>query len=116
LLRKIEDMLTLSFSLSELILFVDLSNLIAEKMVQEVDRDNQVVWKCTECGKQWAKKSKCQRHVETHIVGASVQCMLCQKIFKNRPCLDAHMLQRHKGERDIDLYGKFNYDTFFGCK
>jgi hypothetical protein len=101
---------------SELILFVDLSNLIAEKMVQEVDRDNQVVWKCTECGKQWAKKSKCQRHVETHIVGASVQCMLCQKMFKNRPCLNAHMLQRHKGERDIDLYGKFNYDTFFGCK
>jgi len=96
----------------------DLSILILEKMVRQVDRDNQVVWHCLDCGKNWSKKSKCQRHVETHIVGASVECMLCQKMFKNRPCLDAHMLQQHKGERSIDIYGKFhNFSTgpFFSC-
>ena len=87
--------------------------------MQLVDSDSQVMWQCLECGKQWPKKSKCQRHVETHIVCASVQCLLCQKMFKNKPCLDAHMLQRHKGERDIDIYGKLqnfkSSDNFFKC-
>ena len=81
--------------------------------------NNQVVWQCMDCGKLWPKKSNCERHVETHIVGTNVQCKLCGKMFKNRPCLDTHMLQRHKGERDIDIYGKSqnasSYDNFFEC-
>ena len=49
-------------------------------------------------------KGEVQAATVTHIKTASVRCSLCPyiNVFKNQPSLDAHMLARHKGQRDID--------------
>jgi len=94
---------------------LDIINLqIMERMEQVVDEKNQLVYRCQVCYKQWIKKSKCMRHIETHIdsIFTGQRCPHCDKMFKNKPCLDAHMLQKHRGERDIDI-GHSLFDPLF---
>ena len=73
-------------------------------MVLVSNEFGQSCWRCIDCGKQWVEKAKCKRHAVTHIKTASIPCSLCPfvNVFKNRPSLDAHMLARHKGQREID--------------
>jgi len=73
-----------------------LDSLIEGKMTRVLDDKNQYVWQCLVCGKSWIKKSKCSRHVETHIGGTDIQCAYCDSTYKNRPSLKCHMYAAHR--------------------
>eukprot|EP00092_Neocalanus_flemingeri_P037160 GFUD01040449.1.p1 GENE.GFUD01040449.1~~GFUD01040449.1.p1 ORF type:complete len:350 (-),score=96.93 GFUD01040449.1:265-1314(-) len=75
---------------------VILDSLIDGKMTRVLDDKNQYVWQCLVCGKSWIKKSKCSRHVETHIGGTDIQCAFCDSTYKNRPSLKCHMYAAHR--------------------
>lgn len=64
-------------------------------MIRVQGADGQFLWQCVECGKGWLKKSKCSRHVETHMDGTAVKCPYCEVTYKNRHSLMTHM-QVHK--------------------
>jgi len=73
-----------------------LDSLIEEKMARVLDENSQYVWQCQVCWKSWMKKSKCSRHVETHISGADIKCPYCESTYKNRPSLKCHIYAAHK--------------------
>jgi len=73
-----------------------LDALIEEKMARVLDDKNQYVWQCQVCWKSWMKKSKCSRHVETHITGADIKCPYCESTYKNRPSLKCHLYAAHR--------------------
>jgi len=73
-----------------------LDSLIEEKMARVLDDKNQYVWQCQICWKSWMKRSKCSRHVETHITGADIKCPYCESTYKNRPSLKCHLYAVHK--------------------
>jgi len=54
---------------------------------------------CNLCGKKFARKYECSRHVKTvHeeiTVPASISCSICGKIFKNSQSLKTHMRGVH---------------------
>jgi len=73
-----------------------LDSLIEGKMTRILDDNNQYVWQCTVCLKTWSRKSKCSRHVETHIGGTDIQCPYCESTCKNRPSLKCHLYAAHR--------------------
>ena len=54
------------------------------------------VWTCTACDYTTNDRSNVKRHVETHIIGLSYFCDLCNKEFRLKNSLNAHKYSVHK--------------------
>ena len=76
------------------------------------------VWKCKVCGKTSNYKKDMRDHAESHILGISHTCNICNKSFSNRPSLRPHINHIHNGQLTCDLCGKsgMNKSTYYHHK
>ena len=52
-------------------------------------------WHCLVCGKFWVAKKQCSRHMQSHLVGITLPCEICDKIFASKRSLQSHMSRFH---------------------
>ena len=76
-------------------LFLDLDNIIKEKMSQAVDERGMKLWQCNDCGYARERKSDVTKHVERRHIEMQVACDLCNAIFSSRQSLKEHAKYKH---------------------
>jgi hypothetical protein len=56
-----------------------------------MESDGQAAWHCLVCGKSWVEKTKCRIHMQVHLVGLSLPCTKCKKVFGSMRNLKQHV-------------------------
>ena len=74
-------------------------------MEKRVDSNDGPIWQCVKCDKFSKNKGNLKKHVEIHITGLCFPCKFCDKTFKTRNVLNAHM-HTNKPCNDAKIFEK----------
>ena len=61
-----------------------------KKVEESYSRDNNGIYSCHYCRKEFKKRGNAREHVEFHFDGLSLNCNYCEKIFRSRNNLRQH--------------------------
>lgn len=67
-----------------------------EEKIRELYDKRDGVWRCVACDYNTTNNGNVRKHVETHIIGLSYSCNLCNKEFRLRNSLNLHRYSVHK--------------------
>ena len=59
-------------------------------------------WHCLVCGKLWPMKKQCTRHMESHLVGITLPCDICDKNYGSKKSLKTHKSRYHRNSSKSD--------------
>ena len=68
-----------------------------EQIEQNIIRNTDNTFSCQFCGKNSGKvRSYIRNHIESHLVGLSFNCPMCEKTFRTRSSLANHKYLKHR--------------------
>ena len=79
-----------------LVMNTEVEDHIKEKINSMMERLENRLWSCTQCGKTSKERRDLGRHVETHIEGVTYPCPSCGKPYRSKRALDSHFSQQHE--------------------
>ena len=69
---------------------------VDEQIEQNIVKNFDGTYLCSMCGKTSRTKSNAKCHIETHLVGLSFNCPVCERKFKSRNSLAMHKSTKHR--------------------
>ena len=83
--------------------YSDQMNLLTSYKMTKMETEGSSAWYCLVCGKSWVRKSSCMRHMQTHLVGITLPCTECNKVFGSKNALEVHLrICQRKGQNKTE--------------
>ena len=70
--------------------YSDQMNILTTFKMTKMTNEDTSAWCCLICGKSWVVRDKCRRHMQTHLVGVTVPCARCGKMFGSKRSMNKH--------------------------
>ena len=71
-------------------------NVFDQSLFENMEQNSEGLYVCKLCDKTIKMKTHMKYHIETHIVGLTFQCHICEKNFKSRNSLNVHRTLYHR--------------------
>ena len=71
-------------------------NVYDQSLYENMEQNSEGMYVCKLCDKTIKMKTHMKYHIETHIVGLTFQCHICEKNFKSRNSLNVHRTLYHR--------------------
>ena len=76
---------------------------VNDQIEQNISRNLDGTYSCQICGKKSRTTQHIKNHIETHVVGLTYNCPMCEKTFRSRPSLGMHKSKFHK---NVSILGR----------
>ena len=70
--------------------YSDQMNILTIFNMTKMMTEDSTAWCCLVCGKSWVVREKCRRHMQTHLLGVTLPCARCGKMFGCKNSLNKH--------------------------